>query len=473
MNHALRRLESRALQTVAMAGTVIALSAFLARRASQRLFIPLAGGLGMAVVLQHPPLGLVAMVFVALLVPMQIGTGTEVSLNVAFMMVPALLGVWVLERARQREVWWVPSPVNRPLFLFLAAGLVSLAAGNALWDPAVPRPSNLLVVQFGQWGIFAFSAGAFWLAANWIQEEHWLRRLTFFFLALAGALSVVRVLPGFWALVGRLATTAVDRATFWICLIALAGGQWLFNRRLTGHARWALLIILLAAAYYGLVILRESISTWVPSAVALAALVWLRFPRLRRLMLVVGGPGLVFFFSSLYEFAGGDPEWILSGGSRLVLIRRVVEEAMRNPILGLGPASYRFYVNIKPLLYRGALWWHPAISSHNNYVDIFAHTGLVGLGLFLWFIVELTRLGWRLHQRHREGFLAGYVNGMLAALVALLVAMMLADWFLPFVYNIGFPGFQASVLAWMFLGGLVAVDNLDRERGRLGDGETG
>ncbi|NMC78657.1 MAG: hypothetical protein GYA59_04775 [Chloroflexi bacterium] len=35
--------------------------------------------------------------------------------------------------------------------------------------------------------------------------------------------------------------------------------------------------------------------------------------------------------------------------------------------------------------------------------------------------------------------------------------MMLADWMLPFVYNIGFPGFQASLLVWLFLGGLVAM----------------
>ena len=35
--------------------------------------------------------------------------------------------------------------------------------------------------------------------------------------------------------------------------------------------------------------------------------------------------------------------------------------------------------------------------------------------------------------------------------------MMMADWILPFVYNIGFPGFQASVLVWLFLGGMVAA----------------
>jgi hypothetical protein len=102
---------------------------------------------------------------------------------------------------------------------------------------------------------------------------------------------------------------------------------------------------------------------------------------------------------------------------------------------------------------------NPRISSHNNYVDLFAHTGIVGLALFFWFAVEVAQLGLRLRQRFREGFAAGYVNGMLAAGAASLVVMLLADWILPFVYNIGFPGFQASVLVWLFLGGLVAIDN--------------
>jgi hypothetical protein len=52
------------------------------------------------------------------------------------------------------------------------------------------------------------------------------------------------------------------------------------------------------------------------------------------------------------------------------------------------------------------------------------------------------------------------VNGVLAAWVGAIVIMMLGDWILPFVYNIGFPGFQASVLLWMFLGGLVALERM-------------
>jgi hypothetical protein len=40
----------------------------------------------------------------------------------------------------------------------------------------------------------------------------------------------------------------------------------------------------------------------------------------------------------------------------------------------------------------------------------------------------------------------------------MLVAAYMGDWVLPFVYNVGLNGFRASVLAWMFLGGLVVLE---------------
>jgi hypothetical protein len=38
--------------------------------------------------------------------------------------------------------------------------------------------------------------------------------------------------------------------------------------------------------------------------------------------------------------------------------------------------------------------------------------------------------------------------------------MLFGDWILPFVYNIQFTGFQASVLLWTFLGGLVTLEQV-------------
>ena len=123
---------------------------------------------------------------------------------------------------------------------------------------------------------------------------------------------------------------------------------------------------------------------------------------------------------------------------------------------------------MEPLLYGRAYWVNPLINSHNNYVDLFSHVGLLGLALFFWFAAEVARLGLRLRGTFTAGFGAGYVNAMLAAGAGALTLMLFADWMLPFVYNIGFTGFQASLPFWLFLGGLVALEQM-ADRGLVGD----
>jgi hypothetical protein len=170
-------------------------------------------------------------------------------------------------------------------------------------------------------------------------------------------------------------------------------------------------------------------------------------------------------FSAVYDFAGGDAKWSESGASRGVLIGRVLELSMRNPITGLGPAAYRPYGFTKPLYYNGALWLEPKLNSHNNYVDLFSQVGVVGLGIFLWFMLEFALTGWRLRSTFQEGFTGGYLAGMIGAWAGVMVIMALADWFLPFVYNIGFQGFQASLPIWMFFGGVVTLEQIARRGG--------
>jgi O-antigen ligase len=104
-----------------------------------------------------------------------------------------------------------------------------------------------------------------------------------------------------------------------------------------------------------------------------------------------------------------------------------------------------------------------SFNSHNNYVDILAQTGLVGLICFLWFLGEVGWLGWRLREHMSAGFAQAYVYGALGGLVGTVVAGMLGDWMLPFFYNIGLSGFRSSMLGWLFLGGLVSLEQMARQ----------
>ena len=61
---------------------------------------------------------------------------------------------------------------------------------------------------------------------------------------------------------------------------------------------------------------------------------------------------------------------------------------------------------------------------------------------------EALRLGWQEYRRAQDGFSRAYAAGVLAAFVAVLVAGMMDDYFMPYVYNIGFPGFRSAIWIW-------------------------
>jgi hypothetical protein len=137
----------------------------------------------------------------------------------------------------------------------------------------------------------------------------------------------------------------------------------------------------------------------------------------------------------------------------------VTEITLVNPILGLGFANYYWYTPLFPI--RG---WRVNFNSHSQIVDIFAQTGVLGLLSFFWFAGELGNLGLRLREKVPDGFARAYVYGALGGLVATLFAAFLVDWVLPFIYNIGLGGFRASILAWIFLGGLVSIEQIVRDK---------
>lgn len=439
---------------------ILIIAAFLGYRASFFLIIVLLVLVGGLILLRLPISGLLLLLVIALVGPVEFNTGTEVSINPTTILVPVLMALWGLTMLLQRQRP-VPARANRPLFLFLLAGLVSLVIGNATWDVTVPKSSHFILVQLAQWTIFALSAGAFWLGANLLRNERWLQRLTYTFLLVGGSLALLIAWLGIGSVVNVISTLATFRTPFWILLTATAGGQLLFNRQLNNFWRLFCLAILAASVFYAFILNQEAAANWVGLAGVATMLFWLRLPRLHWPVVIVGAALVIFSFPFLYEFAGGEEEWLLSGAPRLVLSGRVIEVTLHNPITGIGPASYRPYTMVEPLVYQRAYWVSPRVSAHNNYVDIFAHTGLVGLGLFLWFMAEVGWLAWRLHKKPQSPFAQGFVAAMLATWFSIMGVMLLLDWFLPFVYNVGFPGFQASVLVWLFFGGLVALDNFE------------
>lgn len=426
---------------------VIVAVAFIAP--SRLAVMLLAGLLGLtlaAMLLRWPTAGLVLLIPAALLAPIAIGTGSESSINAPMLLLLLLTALWLFDMVALRRQ--IDIHLSRPLLALAALAAVTVLAflvGQLPWFP-LARPAPMRA-QIGGVMIFVLSLAAFALAAHQIKTQRALQAMTGLFLGLGAIFAVGQMLPGLKRPMFTLFQFGSTTSQFWTWMVALALGQALFNRRMHPAGRLALAGLALATLYSSYVVIDGWKSGWTPALAAALALVVLRYPY-AILGLAAGalafGPTIVngLLASDQYSAATRSEAWALIG-----------EIVKVNPLLGLGPANYYWYT---PLL-RISGYYGIQFNSHNQYVDLIAQIGLIGLAVFAWFIWEISRFGWRLRQRAPEGFALGYINGALAGLAGSLVAGMLGDWIFPFVYNVGFFGFRASLFTFLFLGGLVAL----------------
>ena len=308
--------------------------------------------------------------------------------------------------------------------------------------------------QLGGLSLVFMSLGTFLLVANLVKELKWLRWMTWAFLGLGGIYVFGRLLPyEMQDIVRKVYQYGSDASLFWVWIIALSASMALFNHELRKSVRLFIGLICGAALYVSLVVTYDWKSGWLPAIVALLAIIWLGVRKLRFFSILGGLLVVLLYFSKLTSFLTGSEDYSLVTRSDAYSI--VLDIVKRNPITGLGFANYYWYTPLYSIL-----GYHVTFNSHNNYVDLIAQTGVLGLAAFLLFVAVLATIGWRLLKIVPTGFPRAYVIAALGGLAGTLVAGMLGDWFLPFVYNVGLVGFRSSVFAWLFLGGLIALEQI-------------
>jgi O-antigen ligase len=410
------------------------------------------GVVGVILFLRWRQLGFIILIPAALLAPLEIGTGSGSSLNAAILLVVLLLGLWILDLVTGRERLDPISHLELPLIIFLAVSILSFIVGQLPWFPFASQQAPL-PAQLGGLAIFVLSAGAFLLAGRRIREMPWLQGMTWAFIVTGTLFVVGRLLPTIGPSITRLFQHGTyNNSMFWTWLAALALGQALFNQKLGYGWRMALGGAVALTLYVGYFINGDWVSGWFPPLVAVAVIVAVR----SRIILVAAVLVAVMFVPELLSNVIASDEYSYS--TRIDAWLLVLEMIKTSPVLGFGPANYYWYTPLFPI--RG---YSVVFNSHNQYVDILAQTGALGMLFLLWFFVGMGRLTWALRDSE-DGFARGYIYGVLGGLAGTLVAGTLVDWFLPFVYNIGMNGFRASILPWLFLGGLMSLARMSATR---------
>lgn len=398
--------------------------------------------------LRWPNLGLILVMLGAVFVPF-VGPG---GFNIAQVGVAFLLVIWLLDMViRQKKVTWVQSRVIRPILFFLFVSILAFGMGQLPWYTyAQNAPSD---AQLGGLVIVVLSIGVFLFVANMVRDLRWLQAITWVFIGLGGVYITSRLLGlGFHDRFYNYGFAA-GSSMFWTWLMALTFGQAFFNKCL--HLVWRGLLWVLVAAtlYVAYVQGNDWKSGWLPPLVCIAAMLGIRYWKQARFLSVLAVIPVWYVINQ--AIATDEYSW----GTRVDAWLIVTEIAKVNPLLGMGFANYYWYTPLFPI--RG---YRVSFNSHSQFVDLYAQTGILGVFGFLWIFGELGWLALKMRLQAPEGFARAYTYGVLGGLVGTLVAALLVDWVLPFVYNIGMNGFRGSMLAWIFMGGLVALEQIVRNK---------
>lgn len=415
------------------------------------------GVLGTVAAIKSPSLGLVTIIIADLVVPFAVGTGSQTSLGAPILLLALCTGLWILHGVvNKRTIKLDQYSVLVPLIIFLSVVTFSLMFGQLTWFIGVDHAP--IRAQLGGLGLFYLSAFAFLLVSYQTRDEKWLRWLVWTFLGVSAVFIFGRLVPQIGRYTNGFMVYGVTMSLFWVWLVSLSLSQALVNRKLPLFWRIALAALGLATLYVGLQD-NSWTSGWLPACIAAAGILLLGIPRLGLFLATLGLGSLVLMNNRVSSLVmQGDNEYSLM--TRLEAWQILLRMLRTSPIFGFGPANYYWYTPLFPI--RG---YSVVFNSHNNYIDLLAQVGVIGLGCFLWFFAALARMGWGLRSRVPDGFQKAYVIGALGGLAGTLAAGMLGDWVIPFVYNIGYTGFRASLLGWMFLGGLMSLDLMNPKAG--------
>ncbi len=375
--------------------------------------------------------------------------GSLVYLPMSFFAVMALGLMWLVRMLLLER--HIVLNTARAVYAAIALSVVAMLSMVAGFLPWFPVPGADTLSQMTGLAIFVITSLAFLVGVHEIKREKHLKIIVYVYLGLVSIMIFGAIFPFLRApLITAFLPGARGSMLFnWVG--ALAFSQGLINTRL--RWRWRLFFIALSATLIlvSFSLNRAWVSGWLPVLAAMGFIAWIRFRRWRVIMVLFAFVAVIFFLQSpIWQTLVAENSYsLLTRNATYAIIYEIVKA---NPILGLGPSNYYFYT---PLF--SILGWYVQFNSHNQYVDLIAQVGILGLLVYLWLIFEIVMYAWRGVHQFRAGFPRAYAYGVLGAMAGMLVAGMLGDWTIPFLYNIGARGLSATLPGWVFAGGIFAL----------------
>lgn len=376
-----------------------------------------------------------------------IPTGTQSRLVISLLIAILLVGSWLISpfiHKRRRRLQ--PSPINLPLILFVIVNVISFIWAGMMRDPLIWTPNSWYIIQGAALLVNVLLPLLTLYIVNIVTEVRWLRIYVWTTIGLGAFVVASELLHMPF---GSLYFNG-ERGLFAMWVVVLATALALTDRTLSRWVRGMLLAIVAAWLVKNFLLNTLWLSGWIPAVVAIALVIWFRSKKLTLLVFVLLIIYIAWNAGPLYQriFVANAEEGSLS---RLDIWAMSLTHVANHPLFGMGPAGYAVY----------NMTYHPqdARSTHNNFFDVLAQTGIVGSMAFLWMFGAFIYVGNRVRRFlfGRRDFEEAFAIATLSGCIGVLVGMMLGDWVLPFAYNQTISGFDNALFTWFMLGGMTSL----------------
>lgn len=398
------------------------------------------------------------LILVSTLLADGISTGTGTKLTFTFLLLNLWLLVWLFKMlVVERKLNVISSIANWPILAFCIVVILSTIWSTIYADKSVsyyfsdkifPRLMTAVVLMISPLTVL--------MVANAIRDERLLRVIVWWFIG------VGFVYGGMAIALGGVFSPLNVRGQFSAWVVMFAAGQFFFNRQLSLILCLALLVTIGMWIYVVLGLGFSWLSGWLPTFVGLV-LISLIYSR--KMLIPLSAAVLIYVISNfgvLQENFGVESEG--SGVTRANAWAEAFDVTSDHLLLGTGPAGYEFYFLVRGV-YSGGVGTGQL--AHNNYVDILAQLGIVGI---LTWLMIWGALGFISVQMYRSvpadesGFISGLKATLLAAWPVTMLTMMLGDWITPFTYTQGLSGIDYTIWHWVMPGISLALYTLSQTR---------
>jgi hypothetical protein len=381
----------------------------------------------------------------ALFIPLKLSTGRSTPLVLSLILATAFTFLWFIQMLMEHKFAIRSTPINLPLFLFAIAVIISLVWGIAFRDPLINVWGSFPLVQAASTILIVISLSVVLLTGNLVTDPKILKWMVYVFL-IAGVLGLIDNLVDFIKL------PVNTRGLFAMWIVAITSALAFFNQKLAGWIRILLILLAFSWLYWGYGLNIGWLAGWVPLVAVLLMVGFFRSPKLAILLIVLVIMVALININTLSTAI--DLENRGSGLTRLAAWKMNWEITKDHLLFGTGPAGYAvYYMTYFP---------NQAMATHNNFLDMFAQTGIIGFSLMMWFFIRLVWLGWRLllRLRDRHDFFEAMAAACLAGTLGGLMMMFFGDWIFPFAYTQTIAGFDYSVYNFIFMGAILSLDQM-------------